>query len=294
MDSNGKDKNSKKELGTQAENFARNGEWDKAAACFARSNRPFEDTALMLLSLGCGLQDLVRQEIDQIVGNSSKGGIVSTITSSSGTGTVPAVTSAAVDVYSAAALDPLRIFLLEVLLHLPLSAKSQRTMLCTWLVEIFLHQIMTRQLTGRVDEEQRSTADCTAFFRANRSSFDVSTVLQLIVSRNHRPLLLFFVKIMGDYYRATCVLMSEKRYAEAITGIVCILLSFFLFLYLSFVLSVSLSLSLSLSLSPSFFLSLSHTLINLPIHQHSAVRCADGEDQQFPLQSDTHFGHRRA
>jgi hypothetical protein len=33
------------------------------------------------------------------------------------------------------------VYLSEVLKTLPLGAKSQRTMLCTWLCELFLHQI---------------------------------------------------------------------------------------------------------------------------------------------------------
>lgn len=45
-----------------------------------------------------------------------------------------------------AALTPLKVFLLQVLRSLPSSAKMQRTMLCTWLSDLYLHQISLAKL----------------------------------------------------------------------------------------------------------------------------------------------------
>ena len=45
-----------------------------------------------------------------------------------------------------AALTPLRVFLLQVLRSQPSSAKMQRTMLCTWLCDLYLHQISLAKL----------------------------------------------------------------------------------------------------------------------------------------------------
>lgn len=45
---------------------------------------------------------------------------------------------------------------------------------------------------------------------------DFATVLQLIINRNNRKLLLFYAKIMGDYHRVINMLLTEKRYDEAL------------------------------------------------------------------------------
>lgn len=45
-----------------------------------------------------------------------------------------------------APLTPLKVFLLQVLRSLPSSAKMQRTMLCTWLCDLYLHQISLAKL----------------------------------------------------------------------------------------------------------------------------------------------------
>ncbi len=170
-----------KELKSKAEQMLLTGEFDKAASYFVKCGETFEDISLKLLCSGFNLNNILLAETHQ-QGKSVK---------------------------------PLRIFLSEVLLNLPLAAKSQRTMVCTWLCEIFLHEIAVSQLRLK-DDEKSITQDFMGFLRSNRSSFDVPTILQLIVCRNNRVMLLFFVKIMGDYYRATCILISEKKYLEAI------------------------------------------------------------------------------
>lgn len=45
-----------------------------------------------------------------------------------------------------AALTPLKVFLLQVLRSLSSSAKMQRTMLCTWLSDLYMHQISLAKL----------------------------------------------------------------------------------------------------------------------------------------------------
>jgi hypothetical protein len=165
----------------QVEIFLKNGEWDKAASFLAKSGGSFEDVSLNLLGNCFNLHGVIQVE----------------------------------GVYQTGSLRPLRFFLSEILLNLPLAAKSQRTMVCTWLCEMYLHEISVSQLQQK-DDEKLITQDFMGFLRSNRSSFDVPTVLQLIVSRNNRAMLLFFVKIMGDYYRATCILVSEKKFLEAI------------------------------------------------------------------------------
>ena len=50
----------------------------------------------------------------------------------------------------------------------------------------------------------------------NRNSLDFATVLQLIISRNNRKLLLYYAKIMGDYHRVITMLLTDGRYDEAL------------------------------------------------------------------------------
>lgn len=45
-----------------------------------------------------------------------------------------------------APLTPLKVFLLQVVSSLPSAAKMQRTMLCTWLCDLYLHQISLAKL----------------------------------------------------------------------------------------------------------------------------------------------------
>lgn len=45
---------------------------------------------------------------------------------------------------------------------------------------------------------------------------DQSTTFSLIISRNNRPLLLFFAQIAGDYHRVVGIYVTDRRYGEAI------------------------------------------------------------------------------
>lgn len=45
---------------------------------------------------------------------------------------------------------------------------------------------------------------------------DFNTVIHLLLSRNNRQLLLFFSRIVGDYHGVTNILITERRYIEAL------------------------------------------------------------------------------
>jgi hypothetical protein len=113
----------------QAEFCMSSGKPEKAAACFAKSDLSFDEVVLKLIR--CALSDA---------------------------GTAPGVDSSSVCssledlrgliLTGGAELTPLRVYLSEVLKTLPLGAKSQRTMLCTWLCELFLHQISVAAISA--------------------------------------------------------------------------------------------------------------------------------------------------
>lgn len=54
-----------------------------------------------------------------------------------------------------APLTPLKVFLLQVVSSLPSSAKMQRTMLCTWLCDLYLHQISLAKLFNTQQQQQQ-------------------------------------------------------------------------------------------------------------------------------------------
>lgn len=171
-------------------------QWEKAASYFARSGVSFEEVALRLCTVDSSAVDSgVRMD---------------------------AVYDTKICLRNSGRdLNPLRVFLLEVLKALPTSCKSQRTMVCVWIMEIFLHQIAASGLNGKTEQDlsAQRTAECIEFIRANRINLDPSTILQLIVSRDNRSLLLFFAKITGDYHRVVTILLTEKRFSEAVSVI---------------------------------------------------------------------------
>jgi hypothetical protein len=60
------------------------------------------------------------------------------------------------------ALTPLKVFLLQVLRSLSSSAKMQRTMLCTWLCDLYLHQISLARLLSASASPAGTTAGAGA------------------------------------------------------------------------------------------------------------------------------------
>lgn len=49
-----------------------------------------------------------------------------------------------------------------------------------------------------------------------RNSLDFATILHLLVGRNNRSLLLFYAKVMGDYHRVIYMLLTDKKYIDAL------------------------------------------------------------------------------
>ena len=78
-----------------------------------------------------------------------------------------------------APLTPLRVFLLHTLKVLPAGAKMQRAMLCTWLCDIFLHQIAvapspaaasSSSATTSIGKRRKSNASSSSAVRRRDSS----------------------------------------------------------------------------------------------------------------------------
>lgn len=218
---------------SQAEFYYNGGEHIKAARLFARSGLSFDAVVLRLLNLDLDLGSRGNQmPASKTVGDDEL--LVESVRDK-------------ITVTGGVQLSPLRVFLLETLKVLPASSKSQRTMLCTWLCEIFLHQIeiadtlgfnhsassssgtqysavntpkgkLTANAAYLRDDEARLwlTKEFKDFLRAHKASLDPATTFNLIISRNNRALLLFYAQIVGDYHRVVSVFMTERRHNEAI------------------------------------------------------------------------------
>lgn len=186
-------------LRAQAEFYLSRGLANKAALYFARAGAPFEEVVLRLLGGGSKNKSLAAKDGPE--------------------------------------LGSLRVYLQEELKILPANAKSQRTMICTWLCEIFLHQIANASFAGSgLEDKGTATSRILAadpsrlsegellsqfkdFVRGNRTVLDQATTLTLMTSRgqgHHRALLLFYAQIIGDYDRVIAHYVSEQRYNDAI------------------------------------------------------------------------------
>ena len=174
-------------LRAQAEFNLSKGQSEKAALYFARSGAPFEEAVLRLLA------------------------------TSSPKSSIPLATTDGPE------LSALRVFLQEELKILPVTAKSQRTMICTWLCEIFLHQIASASFSGSAGGNGDLLAQFKDFIRSNRSVLDQATTFSLLTSRGqgqHRALLLFYAQMVGDYDRVVAHYISEQRYNDAVNLLV--------------------------------------------------------------------------
>lgn len=179
-------------------------EFQKAALYYSKSNSKFEEVVLKLLS---PIHDYNLTE--------------SISTSTSSIQSTPSVSlslppSLPLTLTDSNELNALKIYLLEVLAELPNSSKSQRCVISTWISEIYLHQITISGHTGQISRNKTLTIEFQKFLENNHASLDLNTIINLILNRNNRELLLFFSRLKSNYYRIINILITEKRYSEAL------------------------------------------------------------------------------
>lgn len=228
---------------TRAEFLLARGEVEKAGAYFARSEVPFEDAVLRLMS-NVGAIDYERGKAVAPHLRTAESFAASNLRLATTDG--PELTA-------------LRVYLQEKLRLLSVSAKSQRTMICTWLCEIFLHQMsmirlnstwsskaepslegggagrsfptpasvtdrmtLMKNASGKsVDAlEAELSQDFKSFLSEHTASLEKITTISLIASRaqeSNRHILLFYAQLIGDYDSVVGHFVSEARHTEAIT-----------------------------------------------------------------------------
>jgi len=188
----------------QADFFLVSDQIEKAATQFALAGVPFDEVLLLLLTLGAE--------------RSRKEAVSGTITAGALNGAKGVSAPLAEYDFSDQSLKALRLYLREKLRILPPSAKSQKTMIATWLCEIFLHTIASAATHHR-DGVTKTVQEFKDFLRKNRGSLDNATTMSLLLSRGQamRPLLLFYSQIIGDYDKVVSHYINENMIGEAIS-----------------------------------------------------------------------------
>jgi hypothetical protein len=124
---------------SRAEFCASESNWEKAALCFSYCGLSVDEVILKLLSI----ESLISGEKDKYP---------------------KIISSEFIWSMTLENLNAIKIYLLELSKVVPSSAKSQRTMICTWLCEIYLHQF---SVCGSSSIEE----DIKLFMRSNRFVF---------------------------------------------------------------------------------------------------------------------------
>mmetsp|Transcript_13019 Transcript_13019/g.19636 ORF Transcript_13019/g.19636 Transcript_13019/m.19636 type:complete len:1090 (-) Transcript_13019:185-3454(-) len=188
----------------QAAYYLSKGNPERAATHFAVTGIPFEEVVLLLLS--------------------SKGTASAPVMPHLSIDQSPSSFSLLLDIGEIEVSDStavsLRVYLQEKLRMLPAGSKSQRTMIATWLCEVYLHTLaVDRDREGGVAGESKTGRMFKDFLRNNRGTLDTATTISLLVSRGRdfRPLLLFYCRIVGDYERVLSHYVSEGLYADAVS-----------------------------------------------------------------------------
>lgn len=201
---------------------------EKAATQFALAGVPFEEVLLLLLSLGQSVDKHMQGSVTGHTSNSGGSG------SGSGSGVQQQQQQVVEYDFSGPTMQALRLYLREKLRLLPADAKSQKTMIATWLCEIFLHTIAaaaTANVSTPVSDSDSATSshqqqsmtktvqEFKEFLRKNRGSLDNATTLSLLLTRGPtmRPLLLFYSQIIGDYDKVVSHYIHEGMIGEAIS-----------------------------------------------------------------------------
>ncbi|CAN0058467.1 unnamed protein product, partial [Phaeothamnion confervicola] len=106
--------------------------------------------------------------------------------------------------------EALKVYLLEKLeqlTHEPAHGKMQRTMLCTWLAEIYLHSFIYLAPSnggtsgGNGAASKALTAEFRQFLKQHAAALNPATTFALLTSHDRSEELLYYAELIGDYER---------------------------------------------------------------------------------------------
>jgi hypothetical protein len=93
---------------------------------------------------------------------------------------------------------------------------TQQTLLCIWLVEIFLNKLNALRDAGQTAQVAAVREDLEAFLEKWKARLDKETVYHLIMSQGNHDVLLAFAKIIKDHDTVIKQLVLAKNWSVAL------------------------------------------------------------------------------
>ncbi|KAG0207106.1 hypothetical protein BGX28_001582 [Mortierella sp. GBA30] len=123
--------------------------------------------------------------------------------------------------------DALRSYLLAKVEKLRKSDKTQRTIICTWLIEIYLskmNQLEDLAASSAADSDVQNLQaeqsvledEFKGFLETYKDYLDKKTTYKLLASHGRTEQLLFYAVLIGDYERVISHWIQEKKYRNAL------------------------------------------------------------------------------
>ncbi len=111
--------------------------------------------------------------------------------------------------------NALRAFLVNKLQTLTMRDSTQKTMICTWLVEIYLNRLNALQEADddfSKDEMQSVASEFRQMLDENKAFLDYKTTIGLITSHGRVKEMIFYANLMEDYERVINAFINEGDY----------------------------------------------------------------------------------
>eukprot|EP01133_Synstelium_polycarpum_P000223 gene223-271_t len=111
--------------------------------------------------------------------------------------------------------DALKSYLLQKLNHIDRRDTTQRTIICTWLTEIFISKL--NSLRGvELDKYQKIQSEFRQFLNNYKENLNQATTFHIISSHGAIDELLFYAKLIEDYERVISYHIQHQQYDVAL------------------------------------------------------------------------------
>lgn len=188
----------------EAEHMFATGRAQEAAVAFARTTKPFEETCLRFIS--GGYRDALQSYLSLVLGDLK---------------TRPLITAAVTTTSGKSSKN-------KELANIPEKDRTnapQRTVLCTWLLEMYLDRLNVLHATslihnGSEDDEYNTVASqLRNFLREHTSEIDRNTALSLMAGYGRTAELLFYCRLIGEWGRIVSHHISRGEWSDAVEAI---------------------------------------------------------------------------
>eukprot|EP01102_Stenamoeba_stenopodia_P010615 TRINITY_DN321_c1_g3_i2.p1 TRINITY_DN321_c1_g3~~TRINITY_DN321_c1_g3_i2.p1 ORF type:complete len:980 (-),score=215.52 TRINITY_DN321_c1_g3_i2:2222-5161(-) len=112
--------------------------------------------------------------------------------------------------------DALKTFLIFKLSSLSRNDQTQQTIICTWLVEIFLNKLNQLKDSGNVKGYESFQEEFRHFLEERHSYLNPATTFHLILSHGRIGEMLMYATLIGDHERVVSHLIQNHKYLQAL------------------------------------------------------------------------------